>query len=645
MDKIHLFAENVWAFGRNGINLNLHNQGLHLILGQNDSSKSKSSNGSGKSGILVVFDWVIFGKFPEKVRKAKFINSEIGKNGLGIVTIKKQKHTGIITRALKHTEMEVYPGKTLEGDFLVFTLDGKDMRGKTDTETQARILDFFGVDYEGFNTTILFSAGEESSYAAQTPATQDKIFTNLLDVGVLAEARERTSTRKKKIDKQLKEVSTNITTTENHINVLTETIESIDNQAEIWKEQQEIKQKNLGQDILDLGEEQQIKTDKVENFKQTLKELKEELNLLTLQIKISTEDLQQKKEKYQKELSGYEQELGKESGTINSVGRAIKEAQSLKGNPKCPKCGSKLTEEHLFQHISELNEIVDEAKELKKEIEEDISSVRSSIQEIQNKINQQNQRENQVVRTTSEIRQMESQINNAVSQLDHCTTTLLETKKMLETLKVQKPPQTKNSEELQSKKEKLIKELAELQKEEKVLRHKLELIEFWNIGFGPNGIRNFLVESILPELNKLAMQYSSVLTNNELEIVFNAEKTLTSGEKRNKLGITINDLTGSDSYESSSGGEKRRIDLCIGLAIHSLVSQSKGFPFVMMDEIFLSLDSTGREMVLDLLEIINEEIPSIWVISNLADISEERFDDVYLVIRQNKQSQLVKKEY
>ncbi len=641
--NIHLFAENIWAFGEKGISLNLSNPGLHLILGQNDSSKSKDSNGAGKSSMLTVLKWVIYGVYPEKVRKAKFINSEIGKNGLGIVTIEKQGHIGIITRALKHIEMKVYPGKTLEGDFLVFTLDGKNMRGKTDTETQARILDFFGVDCASFTTAVLFEAGKESSFAAQTPATQDKIFTNLLNVGALAEARERTSTRKKKTTKKLNETSTNITTTENHINVLTETIESIDNQAEIWKEQQEIKQKNLGQDILDLGEEQQIKTDKVENFKQTLKELKEELVSLTEQTKISTEDLQQKKEKYQKELSGYEQELGKESGTINSVGRAIKEAQSLKGNPKCPKCGSKLTEEHLFQHISELNEIVDETKKVKKEIEEDISDVRSSIQEIQNKINQQNQRENQVVRTTSEIRRIESQINNAVSQLDYCTTTLLETKKILETLKVQKPPQTKNSEELQNKKENLVKELADLQKEEKVLRHKLELIDFWNIGFGPSGIRNFLVESILPDLNKLAMRYSGILTNNELEVTFSAEKELTSGEKRNKLEVQIEDVFGASSYEGASGGEKRRIDLCAGLAIHSLVSQSQGLPFVIMDEIFLSLDNRGKEMVMELLEIISEEIPSIFVISNLCDISEESFNDVYLAIREGKCSKLIKK--
>jgi len=167
-----------------------------------------------------------------------------------------------------------------------------------------------------------------------------------------------------------------------------------------------------------------------------------------------------------------------------------------------------------------------------------------------------------------------------------------------------------------------------------------ELYSFWEEGFSASGIRNLLVESIVPELNELAAKYSSILTGGELLITFAAQKELASGDKRNKLEVKVTDLYGSDNYHTSSGGEKRRIDLCVNLTLHMLVAKTVGMPFVFLDEALVKLDRRGIENALQLFRDLTDEIPSIYIVTNQDDISNEDFDNIWTVVRTGRESKL-----
>ena len=74
----------------------------------------------------------------------------------------------------------------------------------------------------------------------------------------------------------------------------------------------------------------------------------------------------------------------------------------------------------------------------------------------------------------------------------------------------------------------------------------------------------------------------------------------------------------------TSGGEQRRIDICISLALQSLLSLSdSNFNITIYDEIFDSLDELGRDYVLNLLKEEIKTKDSIFVISHDSNLQDQ----------------------
>ena len=110
----------------------------------------------------------------------------------------------------------------------------------------------------------------------------------------------------------------------------------------------------------------------------------------------------------------------------------------------------------------------------------------------------------------------------------------------------------------------------------------------------------------------------SKLTSGHIEVKFNTQATLKSGETREKFSIEISNQDGGQEYSANSGGERKRIDLAINLALQDLVASrsNKRINIAMFDEIFDSLDETGIEQVIELLQELSKEKSSIFVISH-----------------------------
>jgi len=214
-----------------------------------------------------------------------------------------------------------------------------------------------------------------------------------------------------------------------------------------------------------------------------------------------------------------------------------------------------------------------------------------------------------------------------------------------EELEQTKPPQEQETSQLEKRMETLKKEVVCSREEKEELVLEIDRLDFWIKGFGSQGIRNLLIRSAIPTLNQLANEFSKILTNNELSIQFSGTKMVGSGKKeeaRSKLNIVASDITGSNKYYTASAGERRRIDICVDLALHFLVAETSDLPFVFMDEVFSAVDTRGKELILKLLRGLTERIPSIIIISNQEDVAEStEFDQIWTVFRKGKQSWLV----
>ena len=155
--------------------------------------------------------------------------------------------------------------------------------------------------------------------------------------------------------------------------------------------------------------------------------------------------------------------------------------------------------------------------------------------------------------------------------------------------------------------------------------------KFWEVGFGNGGIKSFLLDEILPQLNSKANFYASTLLDEDVELFFDTEKAIKSGEMRDKFSVMVKKGGKVVEYASFSSGEKRRIDVAILLSLQSLVlERSAGHINIsVLDEVFDSLDRTGIERVATLLAE-ESKTKAIYVISHISDF-KDFFDKEILV--------------
>jgi DNA repair exonuclease SbcCD ATPase subunit len=127
-----------------------------------------------------------------------------------------------------------------------------------------------------------------------------------------------------------------------------------------------------------------------------------------------------------------------------------------------------------------------------------------------------------------------------------------------------------------------------------------------------------MLDSVTPFLNKRANKYLSKLTGGSVEVEFNTQDTLASGEKRDKFSVAVINENGDEDYKGNSTGERRRVDVAINMALQDLVlsRSNKSIDFICYDEVFDGLDGIGCELVIELLNDRVQECGSIAVITH-----------------------------
>ena len=155
-------------------------------------------------------------------------------------------------------------------------------------------------------------------------------------------------------------------------------------------------------------------------------------------------------------------------------------------------------------------------------------------------------------------------------------------------------------------------------------------------GYSNQGIKSFILDDITPFLNRRVNKYLSKLTSGQIEVVFSTRSTLKTGEEREKFSIDIINKNGGDTYSSNSGGEKKRIDLAINLALQDLVASrsSKKINIAMFDEVFDSLDENGIDGVISLLQELSQSKSTILVVSH-NEYLKSYFTNILTVVKQN----------
>lgn len=143
-------------------------------------------------------------------------------------------------------------------------------------------------------------------------------------------------------------------------------------------------------------------------------------------------------------------------------------------------------------------------------------------------------------------------------------------------------------------------ELAEYEVKSQRLQSLQVTMKFWETAFSEKGLIRYIIRNILEYFNMKVNEYVSILTDSQFSVEFNDD-----------LSEEITNNGKDTKYISLSGGEKRKVNLAIMLALQDLSSKISKTDCNLMffDEVCDNIDDSGIESVNNLLTVLKDQCP------------------------------------
>ena len=557
-------------------------KGLVVVRGENRDVGKRASNGSGKSMTSDAILFCLFGKTTRGISGDECVNNALGKNCKVELWVDDLK----VARSRKPNRLRVWQ-------------NNEEITHSTMPRTQKWLNEKLGVNFNTAVNLLCFGQHNSFSFIDSDTKTKRQLVENLLSL--------------EEYDWYLGETQNAISETKSRIKQLSQSYESL-------------------QEII------QDYTSSITNYKKQLAESDATLNKEIVTIKsrlveldtINTENLLQRwneHEEAQKSVQKVKAKLASEKSKFTVVELEKSRAESdliksknkqdsykkLKSGTKCDKCFSSITEEN------KENAVLDEEKKVER-FEKQVVEYGKIAEPIADKIKD-------LTKTQFEL------LNVKRPKISKDELGRIEANKQsnLELLKVKENQIGKNpyneiildlNNKASNAKEELEKTKFELEAKEKITKY----LKFWEMGFGPNGLRSFVIENIIEILNSRTNYWLQFLIDNKISIEF---------DKFLEVNIRREDPNDRLTYKQGSGGERRRIDLAIALSFASVMRLSSGSDnnIVFLDEVAENIDEVGILGLYRTLRELSKE-RTVFVITHnqfLLDIIRDQTDSVFFV--------------
>lgn len=662
--------------------IELDNQGLVLIKGDNQDNPNFQSNGAGKSTIIEAMVYALYGRTIRGLKGDDIVNNVAKANTKVVLDVIDDDGSEYrITRYRKHKENK---------NSVFLFCNGKDITPKSEADFTKRIIDLLQTDFMTLTSSIVYSA-ESFKFTQATDAELKSAFDVMLDLKVYSDCQEEVKTELRELTSKRSSLDSKLRILDNKKSVLEESKQNVEELSEKFDSDNLDKIESIKEKIEEIEDEKVDTEESVEELKSQLDELQSEIMELKKKcnnksssetedaisqirdcIDESEDDKSKVKLKIRKIASSIEQceddidsnetKKSKNIKNIDKMKKTLNELEETVGTP-CPTCGKPLDESHIQsaveecnsqidksnsvindcdKSISELSKKIDEYREDKQELEEEVDDIDTDLKKyhdllskLQKKLKQEQEVSSEVLSKEKQYNRVEREYNNVLSDLKSYDDKIKNLNEEIDELKEQKNPYDAQIKQYKHQIKQLQPEYNELNEEKQQFDSDEQVLNFWLQGFSNSGIKSMLLDDITPFLNQRTNRYLRALSGDHIAVNFTTQTKLKSGELREKFQIEILNQDGGNSYISNSSGEKRRIDVAINLALQDLISSraNKKINLVFLDEVLDALDSAGIEDVLKLLQEISKEKSSVFVISHNENI-QTSFEN-FLVVRKN----------
>ncbi|HDY9256730.1 TPA: AAA family ATPase [Klebsiella pneumoniae] len=615
MKFLTLEVENFMALANAKVELD--QRGLVLIQGVNAGDSSAASNGAGKSTLMNSLMWCIYGETSHGVKGDDVLSTGHEKNCRVKVTIEDEGKRYAIIRHRKHKEFK--------NRLIVRGEDGDMTKGK-DSLTQEFVERLIGASKEVFMASIY--ASQEAM--PDLPGMSDKNLKTIVEeaAGVdrltkaYAIARERANAAAARME-----------TTKTKMDACLSLVESAQNELESAKTSSEAweRDRNERLDVARAG---------LVGAEVTLTEVEMELRSLPEQIRDTENAIGKEREKLASKEE-HDAKLVKVRGAITDIRASIRITENIQkeamqrarafkvkaeevntkvGEP-CPTCGkaycvedlSTVKESFVEQARSEISQAQASATSVAKYQEHlekalkiesslvastpDVSAIISRIEQLTKELGTLRHREKEVVA-------VEALVARARSEVDRITK---ETNPFLAVIK-------RHEESLAANKS----NYGVLKTELKNIQEQALLLDKARQVYSPAGVRSHILTSVTPFLNAQTAEYLNTLSDGNIVAEWSTMESTKKGEWRDKFNISVRKIGASKTFQTLSGGEKRKVRIACSLALQDLVASraSKNIELFIGDEIDDALDTAGLERLMGILEAKARERGTVMIISH-----------------------------
>ncbi|EKT2121940.1 AAA family ATPase [Salmonella enterica] len=615
MKFLKLQVENFMALANADIELD--QRGLVLIQGINSGDSSAASNGAGKSTLMNSLMWCLYGETAHGVKGDDVLSTGHEKNCRVMVTVEDEGKRYAIIRHRKHKEFK--------NRLIVRGEDGDMTKGK-DTLTQEFVERLIGASKEVFMASIY--ASQEAM--PDLPGMSDKNLKTIVEeaAGVdrltkaYAIARERANAAAARME-----------TTKTKMDACLSLVESSQNELESAKTSSAAWERDRDK-RLDVARADLV------GAEVTLTEVEMELRSLPDQIRDTENAIDKEREKLASKEE-HDAKLVKVRGAITDIRASIRVTENIQkeamqrarafkmkaeevntkvGEP-CPTCGkaycvedlSTVKESFVEQARSEIcqaqasvtsvakyQEHLEKALKIESSLvagTPDVSAIISRIEQLTKKLGTLCHREKEVVAVEAMAARARSEVNRITK----------ETNPFLAVIK-------RHEESLAANKS----NYSVLKTELKNIQEQALLLDKARQVYSPAGVRSHILTSVTPFLNIRTAEYLNTLSDGNIIAEWSTMEATKKGEYRDKFNICVSKTGSSKSFQTLSGGEKRKVRIACSLALQDLVASraSKSIELFIGDEIDDALDTAGLERLMGILEAKARERGTVMIISH-----------------------------
>lgn len=577
--------------------IDFSNKGLVLVQGSNEDSTAFDSNGAGKSTLVSEAPtWCIYGKTIRGFKPDKVVNRVAGKDTK--VALKVYDDMGDEYEIIRHRKHREYKNHVL------LYRNGENITGKSDTDTDKMIEDIIGMDFVTFSNSIMFGQGAGTMFALATDATQKQVLERMLQIELFKDMQEEAKKSLAKEEKKISEVTASIQSNQTGLATIKTTIEDLQTKEAALEKTVDVRINQLNIEYEELEDQLSLQPST-----EDLESDKAEVEGLINEVKKGLESYEST-EKQKTELLGtinsLEKEIDKYDKHIKKTEKQLDDVKNKRNMPEiCSACGQSLPLEDTTAIENHLQSDIDKNKKEREEAVDDLEEMIGYLKKTNKKLENKkpleenlNDLRTELAETNSEIKSIadkKASIKKAMASIERQIKEQEELKNSTFTELIEK-----NIEDAKTL-EATIKELTETLNAHMAMAEKYT---FWVNGFGNQGIKSVLLDSVTPFLNERANYYLSKLTESTIEVEFTTQEKLKNGKIKDKFSVKVTNLHGDDEYKGNSNGEKRRVDVAINMALQDLVSSrsNKKLDIIVYDEVFDGLDEIGCNTVIELLQ-------------------------------------------